>query len=260
MFVRANTSNACRPYCAFQRPPEKLDGRYVPHYVIEKEGEMKNYLSPSILAADFWDLGEQVRAVERAGASYLHVDVMDGVFVPSISFGMPVLEALRRKTTLLLDVHLMIVEPERYIDTMASLGADMINFHLEAAKDPKKVIEQIHGRGKKAGITIKPGTPVSELEPYLELVDMVLIMTVEPGFGGQSLKKECLDKIRALREMAKAKGLELDIEVDGGVKEGNLDEVLDAGANMVVVGSAIFGSNPEEKARHFVERLLAKEE
>ena len=155
---------------------------------------MKNYLSPSILAADFWSLGEQIRAVERGGASYLHVDVMDGVFVPSISFGMPVLEALKRKTTLLLDVHLMIVEPERYIETMASMGADLINFHLEATSDPLEVIQKIRSLGKKVGITIKPATPITALEPYLELVDMVLIMTVEPGFGGQSIMMDCVER------------------------------------------------------------------
>ncbi|MBR6150902.1 MAG: ribulose-phosphate 3-epimerase [Lachnospiraceae bacterium] len=216
---------------------------------------MKNYLSPSILAADFWSLGEQIRAVERGGASYLHVDVMDGVFVPSISFGMPVLEALKRKTTLLLDVHLMIVEPERYIETMASMGADLINFHLEATSDPLEVIQKIRSLGKKVGITIKPATPITALEPYLELVDMVLIMTVEPGFGGQSIMMDCVEKVRQLRKRVTELGLELDIEVDGGVKESNLEMVLEAGANVIVAGSAIFGGNPEERTKIFVEKM-----
>lgn len=217
--------------------------------------DMKNYLSPSILAADFWSLGEQIRAVERGGASYLHVDVMDGVFVPSISFGMPVLEALKRKTTLLLDVHLMIVEPERYIETMASMGADLINFHLEATSDPLEVIQKIRSLGKKVGITIKPATPITALEPYLELVDMVLIMTVEPGFGGQSIMMDCVEKVRQLRKRVTELGLELDIEVDGGVKESNLEMVLEAGANVIVAGSAIFGGNPEERTKIFVEKM-----
>ena len=217
--------------------------------------DMKNYLSPSILAADFWSLGEQIRAVERGGASYLHVDVMDGVFVPSISFGMPVLEALKRKTTLLLDVHLMIVEPERYIETMASMGADLINFHLEATSDPLEVIQKIRSLGKKVGITIKPATPITALEPYLELVDMVLIMTVEPGFGGQSIMMDCVEKVRQLRKRVTELGLELDIEVDGGVKESNLEMVLEAGANVIVAGSAIFGGNPEERTKAFVEKM-----
>ena len=216
---------------------------------------MKNYLSPSILAADFWSLGEQIRAVERGGASYLHVDVMDGVFVPSISFGMPVLEALKRKTTLLLDVHLMIVEPERYIETMASMGADLINFHLEATSDPLEVIQKIRSLGKKVGITIKPATPITALYPYLELVDMVLIMTVEPGFGGQSIMMDCVEKVRQLRKKVTELGLELDIEVDGGIKESNLEMVLEAGANVIVAGSAIFGGNPEERTRLFVEKM-----
>lgn len=217
--------------------------------------DMKNYLSPSILAADFWSLGEQIRAVERGGASYLHVDVMDGVFVPSISFGMPVLEALKRKTTLLLDVHLMIVEPERYIETMASMGADLINFHLEATSDPLEVIQKIRSLGKKVGITIKPATPITALEPYLELVDMVLIMTVEPGFGGQSIMMDCVEKVRQLRKRVTELGLELDIEVDGGIKESNLEMVLEAGANVIVAGSAIFGGNPEERTKIFVEKM-----
>lgn len=220
---------------------------------------MKNYLSPSILAADFWDLGEQIRAVERGGASYLHVDVMDGVFVPSISFGFPILETLKRKTTLLLDVHLMIVEPERYVESIAEAGADMITFHLEATQKPLEVIEKIRKVGKKVGITIKPATPVSALDPFLNLVDMVLIMTVEPGFGGQSLMPDCVEKVRELRQKTMEMGMELDIEVDGGVKESNLEMVLSAGANVIVAGSAIFGSNPQERTRIFVEKMEEKQ-
>ena len=219
---------------------------------------MKNYLSPSILAADFWDLGEQIRAVERGGASYLHVDVMDGVFVPSISFGFPILETLKRKTTLLLDVHLMIVEPERYVESIAEAGADMITFHLEATQKPLEVIEKIRKVGKTVGITIKPATPVAALEPFLNLVDMVLIMTVEPGFGGQSLMPDCVEKVRELRQKTMEMGMELDIEVDGGVKESNLEMVLSAGANVIVAGSAIFGSNPQERTRIFVEKMEEK--
>lgn len=212
-------------------------------------------LSPSILAADFWDLGEQIKAVERAGVTYLHVDVMDGLFVPSISFGMPILTSLRKKTSLFLDVHLMIEKPERYVSEFAECGADMINFHLEATENPKAVIDHIHGLGKKAGITIKPATPVAEVVPYMEMVDMILIMTVEPGFGGQALMPECLDKIRELRDIADQKGLDLDIEVDGGVKISNLKSVVESGANVIVVGSAVFGGDVEGRARTFIEMM-----
>lgn len=220
-----------------------------------KEAFMQNILSPSILAADFWRLGEEISAVERAGAKVLHIDVMDGVFVPSISFGMPVLRSVRKRTDLFLDVHLMIQNPEKYIEEFADCGADLINFHLEAAQDPEAVICQIRAREKKAGITIKPATPVSAVEPYLELVDMVLVMTVEPGFGGQALIPECLGKVRELRNIADRRKPELAIEVDGGIKSSNLMTVLEAGANVIVAGSAVFGGDAEEKARDFIARM-----
>lgn len=216
---------------------------------------MQNILSPSILAADFWRLGEEISAVERAGGKVLHVDVMDGVFVPSISFGMPVLRSIRKCTRLFLDVHLMIEKPERYIEEFADCGADLINFHLEATQDPMSVIAQIRARGRKVGITIKPATPISALEPYLEKVDMVLVMTVEPGFGGQALIPECLEKVRQLRTLARERKPELAIEVDGGVKLSNLGEVLNAGANVIVAGSAVFGGDTEKKAGEFLSKL-----
>ena len=155
-----------------------------------------NILAPSILSADFCRLGEQIQEVEQAGAQYLHIDVMDGLFVPSISYGMPVIASIRKGTALFFDVHLMIEKPERYIKEFAESGADLINFHLEATEDAEGTIEKIRGFGKKVGITIKPNTPASAVEPYLEKVDMVLVMTVEPGFGGQKLIPECLEKVK----------------------------------------------------------------
>lgn len=199
-----------------------------------------NILAPSILAADFWRLGEQIREAENAGVKYLHIDVMDGVFVPSISFGMPVIQTIRKHTGLFFDVHLMIEKPERYLREFADCGADLINFHLEAAEDVREAIAGIRSLGKKAGITIKPATPVRAVELYLELVDMVLVMTVEPGFGGQKLMPECLDKVKELRGLAVERGLDIDIEVDGGITVDNVELALQAGANVIVAGSAVF--------------------
>lgn len=197
-------------------------------------------LAPSILAADFWKLGEQIREVEKAGVKYLHIDVMDGIFVPAISYGMPIIASIREKTSLFFDVHLMIDKPERYVETFAELGADLLNFHLEATDNAAGVIEQIRRTGKKVGITIKPGTPVSALEPYLELVDMVLVMTVEPGFGGQVWMPECLDKVKEVRRIVTEKNLKTDIEVDGGINFDNIHSAVAAGANIVVSGTSVF--------------------
>ena len=214
-----------------------------------------NILSPSILAADFSRLGEQIRKVEHAGAKYLHIDVMDGVFVPSISFGMPVISSIRNCSDIFFDVHLMIEKPEHYIHEFADSGADLINFHLEATKEVVATIEKIRFRGKKVGITIKPATPAKAVEPYLRLVDMVLVMTVEPGFGGQKLMPECLDKVREIRAMVMEKGLHTDIEVDGGIRLDNVNQALEAGANVIVSGSAVFRDNITKNVEKFMERL-----
>ncbi len=212
----------------------------------------KNYLSPSILSADFAHLEEDIRRVEAAGTPYLHYDVMDGRFVPSISFGMPVLESVRKITDMVLDVHLMIEEPERYIDEFARCGADIITIHYEACKDLRGTIQRIKEKGLKAGVTIKPKTPNSVLSDVLDQVDMVLLMTVEPGFGGQSYILESTEKIKDLCRMITERGLDTDIEVDGGIKKDNLRMVLDAGANVIVAGSAIFKGDIEQNAKDFL--------
>ena len=212
-------------------------------------------LAPSILSADFKNLGEEIKAAEKGGATYLHIDVMDGVFVPSISFGMPVMKSIRSATDIVFDAHLMIIDPIRYIKEFAASGAALITFHLEAAHDPQAVIDEIRKYGCKVGISIKPKTPFEDVAPYMDKVDMLLIMTVEPGFGGQKMMPETLDKVRAARAFVTEKGLQTDIQVDGGVKYDNIQLPLEAGANIFVVGSAVFGDNTYGEAKRFSEFL-----
>ena len=202
-----------------------------------------NILAPSILSADFTILGEQIKETEAAGAQYLHFDVMDGIFVPSISFGLPVLKSIRKASGQVYDVHLMIEEPIRYIEEFAQSGADIITFHIEAASDPREVIDKIHSCGKKAGMAIKPKTSVEAIRPYIEHLDMVLVMTVEPGFGGQKYMDECTEKVREARKMITDAGLSVDVEIDGGVTADNIGVPLEAGANVIVAGSAVFNGN-----------------
>lgn len=212
-------------------------------------------LSPSILSADFTRLGEQVAAVEQAGAQYLHFDVMDGCFVPNISFGMPVLRSLRKKTGLMMDVHLMIEEPVRYIEEIADCGADIITVHTEACTDLNRTIDVIKKRELLAGVALCPATPLTVLEYILPRIDMVLLMTVNPGLGGQKLIPYTLDKIRDLKKMIDCKGLKTDIEVDGGVHFKTLEQVLDAGANIIVAGSAVFEGDIEENTKRMLDLM-----
>jgi len=196
----------------------------------------KVLIAPSILSADFSRLGEEVKLVEDAGADWIHVDVMDGVFVPNITIGPLVVKAIRPLTKLLFDVHLMIDEPIRYIDQFASAGADLITFHIEACRQAERVIEKIRQKGKKVGISISPETPVSEIESVLDKVDLVLVMTVNPGFSGQSFMEECLEKIRVLK-----KNYSGYVQVDGGINEKTSSKAINAGSDVLVAGTAVFG-------------------
>ena len=197
-------------------------------------------ISPSVLACDFSKLGDEVTEIERAGAEMAHLDVMDGMFVPNMSFGFPVIECLRKKTAIVFDVHLMIDKPERYIDRFIDAGADIVTFHVEATDMPKECLKMIRSRGKLAAISVKPKTPVEAIYPYLEMCDMVLVMTVEPGFGGQSLIPETLEKVKTLKAEIEKRGLHIDIQVDGGINDKNCRDAVAAGANVLVAGSAVF--------------------
>ncbi len=216
-----------------------------------------NYLSPSILSADFANLGKQIKELDKAGAQYVHIDVMDGMFVPSISFGMPVMKSIRKYTERVFDVHLMIEDPDRYINDFAAAGADLITVHAEACKHLDRTISAIKEKGLLAGVALNPATPLSVIEWILPKVDMVLIMSVNPGFGGQSMIPYCVDKVRDLKAMIEKKGLKTDIEVDGGVNHKNVSDFLDAGANIIVAGSAVFNGDITENVEKFLKIINA---
>lgn len=209
-------------------------------------------LAPSVLAADFGKLAEDTAKAREGGASYLHLDVMDGAFVPSISFGMPVIASLRGYTDLMFDVHMMVEDPGRYVESIRAAGADIITVHQEACTHLDRVIGQVKASGAKAGVALNPATPVSTLECVLDQVDMVLVMSVNPGFGGQKFIPYTLDKVRALRQYFDRKGLSTDIQVDGGVNRDTIRPLIEAGANVLVAGSAVFGGDVKANVETFM--------
>ena len=204
-------------------------------------------VAPSILSADFGNLERDVKMIDRSEAEWVHIDVMDGVFVPNISFGFPIVKSVRKATNKVFDVHLMIVEPGKYAKRFVEVGADYVTFHHEACENPRAVIADIRSAGAKVGVSVKPATPVEAIFDYLSEVDMVLVMSVEPGFGGQSFMPHSLDKVRILRKEIDDRGYDCLIEIDGGISEKNAREVFDAGVDVVVAGSSVFGAeNPEQ--------------
>ena len=212
-------------------------------------------LCPSILSADFNRLGEQIQTLEKEGVKYLHIDVMDGDFVPNISFGMPLIKSIRKESNMFFDVHLMVTAPERYIQDFVDCGADSITIHSEACEDLERAIEAIHDAGIKAGISIKPATPVNDISHLLGDVDMVLVMTVQPGFGGQKYIPECTEKIQELKELIESEKLNVDIQVDGGINEETMETAMKAGANLLVMGSGVFKGDLAANVRRLKKQI-----
>lgn len=208
-----------------------------------------NYLAPSVLSADFAELGKEIEIVSKAGASVIHLDVMDGSFVPNISFGAPVISSVRKCTDAVFDVHLMIEEPIRYLEDFRKAGADIITVHYEACKDAGKTLQAVRETGARAGLAVNPDTAVEVIEPFMDMADMILVMSVYPGFGGQSFIEGSLERIRAVKRLSEDINPDVWIEVDGGIGAGNIQSVMEAGANVLVAGSAVFKGNREENVR-----------